>query len=152
MSLKQNIMMMELLQQDTNIWDLFARNEEYDLGLRDGFDRFPHYMSSHRNPFEPSVSEYLHERGYRIEFPGGQPFAVCLTHDINLVYRSALAKGYGTLKSLRMGDVRNGLQTATQIRSRKLPLHNFREIRPLRRNMMLSRVSTPPPRELGLFL
>ncbi len=35
--------MHEILQQDQDIWDLFARKEEYTNPLRDKYDRFPYY-------------------------------------------------------------------------------------------------------------
>ncbi|MDN7023715.1 hypothetical protein FGU65_02185 [Methanoculleus sp. FWC-SCC1] len=120
--------MLELLRQDTDIWDIFTRKEEYDSGFRDGFGRFPHYLSSSGSPFEPSVSEYLHDRGYRIEYPDGHPFAVCLTHDIDTVYQPSIAKAYTALRSLKSGDLPGGLAGILQLRSRKLPLCNFRDI------------------------
>jgi hypothetical protein len=93
-----------ILQQDPAIWRLFTGAEEYNGAFRDGYDRFPHYMSTHREPFEPQASRYLVEQGYRPEYPDGQPFAVCLTHDIDAVYRSVLFKGYATLAALKNGD------------------------------------------------
>ena len=74
----------DILRKDPEIWRLFTSAEEYEDTFRDGYDRFPHYMSSHREPFEPLASHYLVEQGYSPEYPDGQPFAVCLTHDIDL--------------------------------------------------------------------
>ncbi|WP_342772107.1 MULTISPECIES: polysaccharide deacetylase family protein [unclassified Methanoculleus] len=120
--------MYDILQRDPEIWHLFTCAEEYDETFRDGYDRFPHYMSGYREPFEPRASQYLAEQGYRPEYPDGQPFAVCLTHDIDTVYRSTLSKGYATLSSMKNGDFAKALANARQIRSKKLPLCNFREI------------------------
>ncbi|RXE55545.1 hypothetical protein ABH15_10955 [Methanoculleus taiwanensis] len=120
--------MLELLREDPAIWDLFTRKEEYAPGLRDEFDRFPYYLSSHRNIFKPCVSEYLHDRGYRVEYPDGQPFAICLTHDIDSIYRPSLFKGYDALQSLKVGNLRKGIDSISQIRSKKLPWCNFQEI------------------------
>ena len=85
--------MHDILRQDPDIWRLFTCAEEYEEAFRDGYDRFPHYMSSHREPFKPRASQYLAEQGYHPEYPDGQPFAVCLTHDIDGVYRSAFSRG-----------------------------------------------------------
>jgi len=120
--------MYDILQQDPEIWRLFTCEEEYEAPFRDGFDRFPHYMSGNRNTFEPRTSQYLFEQGYRPEYPEGQPFAVCLTHDIDSVYQSALSKGLVSLQSLKVGNVTKALASARQIRSKKLPQCNFQEI------------------------
>ena len=124
----QTMQMYDILRQDPEIWRLFTCEEEYEAPFRDGFDRFPHYMSGNRNTFEPRASQYLFEQGYHPEYPEGQPFAVCLTHDIDSVYQSAFFKGYDTLCSLKAGDVPKALASAMQIRSKKLPWCNFREI------------------------
>jgi len=120
--------MHDILRRDPEIWRLFTSAEEYNGAFRDGYDRFPHYMSAHRTPFEPRASRYLVEQGYRPEYPGGRPFAVCLTHDIDGVYRSMLSKGYATLSALKRGDLTKAFASAKQLRSRKLPLCNFSEV------------------------
>jgi len=56
------------------------------------------------------------------------PFAVCLTHDIDAVYRSAVSKGYAALAALKNGDLAGALASARQLRSKRLPFCNFREI------------------------
>ena len=111
--------MHDILQQNPEIWRLFTCAEEYGETFRDGYDRFPHYMSSHREPFEPRASLYLAGQGYQPEYPDGHPFAICLTHDIDGVYRSVLSKGYATLSSLKNGDLAKALASARQIRSKE---------------------------------
>ena len=111
--------MHDILQQNPEIWRLFTCAEEYGETFRDGYDRFPHYMSSHREPFEPRASQYLAGQGYQPEYPDGHPFAICLTHDIDGVYRSVLSKGYATLSSLKNGDLAKALASARQIRSKE---------------------------------
>ena len=106
--------MYDILQQDPEIWRLFTCAKEYGKTFRDGYGRFPHYMSSYREPFEPRASQYLTEQGYHPEYPDGQPFAVCLTQDIDRVYRSTLSKGYTTLFSLKNGDLAKALASARQ--------------------------------------
>ena len=120
--------MHDILRQNPEIWRLFTSAEEYGETFRDGYDRFPHYMSSRREPFEPRASQYLAEQGYHPEYPDDQPFAVCLTHDIDAVYRSAHSKGYAVLQSLKVGEIGEALASAGQLRSKRLPWCNFREI------------------------
>lgn len=120
--------MYDILQQDPKIWRLFTCAQEYEEVFRDSYDRFPHYMSNHRELFEPRASQHLIQHGYRPEYPDGQPFAVCLTHDIDVVYQSPLSKGRATLSSLKNGELAKALASARQIRSKKLPFCNFQEI------------------------
>ena len=120
--------MHDILRQDPEIWRLFTCAEEYNGSFRDGYDRFPHYVSNNRAPFVPLASQYLIEQGYRPEYPDGRPFAVCLTHDIDGIYRSMFSKGYAALSSLKNGDFTRALASAKQIRSRKIPFCNFSEI------------------------
>jgi peptidoglycan/xylan/chitin deacetylase (PgdA/CDA1 family) len=120
--------MHEILQQNPEIWDLFTRKEEYNNPLRDQYDRFPHYTSNNRDIFEPKASQYLHEHGYSVEYPNNAPFAVCLTHDIDLVYQSIPSKGLATLRALKQGELTEALHSITRMRSKKLPFCNFSAI------------------------
>ena len=61
--------MHDILQQEPEIWRLFTCAEEYSEAFRDGYDRFPHYMSSPREPFDPRAFHYLVRQGYRPEYP-----------------------------------------------------------------------------------
>ena len=120
--------MHEILQQDPELWNLFTCAEEYRTPLRDGYDRFPHYLSNHRDVFVPCASQYLSGQGYYLGYPDDQPFAVCLTHDIDMIYKPALFKGYDALKSLKGGGIAKTLASVWQLRSKKLPWFNFQEI------------------------
>lgn len=120
--------MHDILRQDQDIWELFQCKEEYASPLRDKYDRFPYYLSSQRNVFKPVASEYLCNEGYRPEYPDGQPFAVCLTHDIDNVYCPLPLKGYTFFKSFIEREIRECISTALSVRSRKLPYCNFEEI------------------------
>ena len=120
--------MYELLQKDPEIWDLFTRKEEYYSSIRDKFNRFPYYSSQYRTIFEPKASEFLMNNGYHVEYPDGKPFAVCLTHDIDVVYKSITSKCYQTLKNVIHGKFNASFDTVKQIRSKKNPYVNFKEI------------------------
>ena len=120
--------MHDILRQEPEIWDLFTRKEEYQNPLRDSYDRFPYYASRNRDIFEPRASQYLIEHGYSAKYPDDAPFAVCLTHDIDSVYRSVSSKGISALRSLKQGNVSEAVHSLSEMRSRKLPLCNFEEI------------------------
>ncbi|CAD6493231.1 MAG: hypothetical protein LAKADJCE_00472 [Candidatus Argoarchaeum ethanivorans] len=92
--------MIEVLKQNKELWELFTRREEYTSPISDRFQRFPHYLSKHRNILEPEVSKFLIENGLNVEYPEDKKFAVCLTHDIDVVHLSKLSTMYGAAKSL----------------------------------------------------
>ncbi|MHC1756398.1 MAG: polysaccharide deacetylase family protein [Methanosarcina sp.] len=121
--------MFEKLKENEELWDLFTRKEEYDLTFRDRYERFPYYLSSHRNIFEPRVSKFLLENGLRPQYPDGKKFAVCLTHDIDGVYPEKLYPLIGSIKALAKGNLTEAMKTPFSRINRKWnPCWNFREI------------------------
>ena len=120
--------MHELLQKDPTIWDLFTRKEEYTPSICDQYERFPYYASSNRNIFEPSVSKYLINHGYHVEYPEDKPFAVCLTHDIDVVFTPVIHKGISAMQHLQQRSLSGFMHSVAQMRSKKLPLWNFKDI------------------------
>jgi peptidoglycan/xylan/chitin deacetylase (PgdA/CDA1 family) len=81
--LEQNI---EKIKQREDLWNLYTRREEYNSPFTDEYDRFPYYLSSHRNIFEPTISQFLISNNFELEYPENKNFAVCLTHDIDVIY------------------------------------------------------------------
>jgi peptidoglycan/xylan/chitin deacetylase (PgdA/CDA1 family) len=120
--------MIEYLQKDPKIWDLFSRREEYNSPFRDRFDRFGHYDSSCRNILDPLASKYLIEHGYQVEYPNGKPFAVCLTHDIDHIYSPISFKAISAIRNLKRGSLSGCAHSIAQMRSKKIPFWNFKEI------------------------
>ncbi len=120
--------MHEILQKDPEIWDLFCRKEEYTSFLGDVNNRFPYYASQYRTIFEPKASEFLMDNGFHVEYPDGKHFAVCLTHDIDVIYESPGSKWTAALKKFIHGKFSESFQSIKQLRSRKLPNVNFEEI------------------------
>jgi len=110
------------------MWDLFTGMEEYHSSLRDKYNRFPYYASKNRTIFEPKASKFLISNGYHVEYPDGKPFAVCLTHDIDNVYKSKTMKGSSAVKNFIHGRFNESLQGIRDIRSKKIPYVNFEEI------------------------
>jgi len=118
----------DLLKQDSEIWDLFTRKEEYDGCSRDRYDRFPYYRSRHRDISVPWASRVLVDKGYYCEYPEDQPFAICLTHDIDTVYKPFHSKGLEIVSALKNGDLAHAGCIVPQLRSKKCPGWNFNEI------------------------
>lgn len=92
--------MQELLQSNEQIWDLFTKREEYKPEVLDQCDRFPYYMSGHRNVFHPEVSAFLVQQGLSVKYPDGKAFAVCLTHDIDVLHYSPIRVMYEVAREL----------------------------------------------------
>lgn len=120
--------MHDIVREDSELWDLFTRKEEYNNPLQDQYDRFPYYASKNRDIFEPKASQYLVDHGFTVQYPGNAPFAVCLTHDIDSVYTTTLSKGLSALRSLKHGKLSESLHSIAQMRSKKMPLCNFSAI------------------------
>lgn len=120
--------MIDLLKQDEETWDLYTRREEYERTERDRYDRFPYYQSRHRDVLVPRASQVLMEHGFSCEYPESRPFAVCLTHDIDTVYRPLRSKGLEVIKALKAGDLSQAGRIIPQMRSKKHPEWNFEEI------------------------
>lgn len=121
--------MIEKLKQNEELWDLFSKKEEYNLTFSDQHDRFPYYLSNQRSVFDPRVSRFLVENGLRPEYPDGKKFAVCLTHDIDVVYPEKLDSIIGTAKAFVKGNLTDAIKTPfCRINKKWNPYWNFREI------------------------
>ncbi len=106
-----------------------AKKEEYNLTFSDQYDRFPYYLSSQRNIFDPSVSRFLVENGLHPEYPDGKKFAVCLTHDIDVIYPEKIYMIIGTAKAFAKGNLTDAIKTPfCRICKKFNPYWNFREI------------------------
>jgi len=103
--------MIEVLKQNKELWELFTRREEYDSLILDQYQRFPYYLSKHRNILEPEVSKFLMKNGLNVEYPEDKKFAVCLTHDIDVVYPSKLSAMYGAARSLMQYQTKSAFKT-----------------------------------------
>jgi len=76
----------DTLRQHEELWNLYTLKEEYSPQQRDRFGRIPYAHSTNQHILEPKVSHYLVDDNPPLEYPDGQQFAVCLTHDVDEVY------------------------------------------------------------------
>ena len=105
-----------MMKINNELWDLFTKKEEYNPLLLDVHQRFPYYLSKNRTILEPIASKYLIENGLKVEYPEGKKFAVCLTHDIDVVNFPRSNLLYGAAKSLASGKIMNAF---------KMPFYNI---------------------------
>jgi peptidoglycan/xylan/chitin deacetylase (PgdA/CDA1 family) len=121
--------MIEKLKHNEELWDLFTKKEEYNLTFSDQYERFPYYLSSQRDVFDPKVSRFLVENGLRPEYPEGKKFAVCLTHDIDFVYPEKMYTIVETAKAFAKGNLIDAVKMPfSRINKKCNPYWNFREI------------------------
>jgi len=118
----------ELIKSRPDLWDHFTRKEEYNPEFRDQFGRVPYYLSKTRDIFQPDVSRFLIESGYKPEYPDGKKFAVCLTHDIDSVYRTIPGRGFNLAKSVYKRDKNEFSRSIKGAFNKRNPLCNFEEI------------------------
>lgn len=121
--------MIKTLRDNQSLWDLFTKKEEYNPLVLDKYRRFPYYLSKHKDVLEPKVSDFLSQNGLKVEYPGGKTFAVCLTHDIDMVYYSKFNWPYQTARSLWRRQISKAWAILLHRVSRKInPLWNFEQI------------------------
>lgn len=121
--------MIEILKRNNELWELFTKKEEYNPSFLDIHQRFPYYLSRHRNIFEPVASKFLIENGLKVEYPENKKFAVCLTHDIDVVNFPKPDIFFGAAKSLTQGKIKNAIKISlSNIYKKWNPWWNFKDI------------------------
>jgi peptidoglycan/xylan/chitin deacetylase (PgdA/CDA1 family) len=119
----------EALKSNSELWDNFTRKEEYDPEYKDKYERFPFYLSRNYNIFDPCVSKKLLDNGLKPVYPNQKRFAVCLTHDIDIIVPSLLNTLYFATKLLMSGQKKDSLKVFLCRSSNKInPFYNFKEI------------------------
>ncbi len=94
----------EKIKQREDLWDLYTKKEEYNSLFTDEYDRFPYYLSSHRNVFEPTISQFLISNNFEVGYPENKNFAVCLTHDIDVVYPGRILPSVKAMIECKFAD------------------------------------------------
>ena len=119
----------ESLKKDETLWNLFTKKEEYDPLFLDKYKRFPHYLSKNPDVFKPTVSKYLIDLGLEPKYPHGKKFAVCLTHDIDVVNLNLTSCAFYSLKSLLNGKIIEAIKYPIYALNKKRnPYWNFNQI------------------------
>ena len=121
--------MIEALESNERLWELFTKKEEYGPLLLDQYQRFPYYLSKHRAVFEPEVSAFLIQNGLKVEYPNGKKFAVCLTHDIDEIFLPNTKIAYEAVQAFRKRQIGKSLKLLLSRVDKNLnPLWNFTRI------------------------
>jgi len=115
--------MIEVLKSNSELWDIFTRKEEYNPTSLDQYGRFQSASSNNKNLQTPIVSKYLLEHGLVPEYPDGHSFAICLTHDVDILNHKYETSWIKRTKSSRF--VRWAFRVANRLAN---PVWTFKEI------------------------
>jgi len=84
-----------------NRWDHFVCAEEYGNILKDKFDRVCSFSTTKKFQ-KPIISQELIKNGFRPTYPNNKTFAICLTHDIDILF----TPGKNNLKEIFVNTIR----------------------------------------------
>ncbi len=73
------------LLRGSDYWGAYTLKEEGEGDL----DEWGRALARGRDVTDPKTSRYLAEKGFRIDYPKGKRFALCLTHDIDKAHVGA---------------------------------------------------------------
>jgi peptidoglycan/xylan/chitin deacetylase (PgdA/CDA1 family) len=119
----------DLIKEDKGLWDLFTRAEEYSSDRSDQYGRFPYNASNNKSILEPRVSEYLISKGLKIRYPEDRKFAVCLTHDVDIINLRRKEYFGNSINALMGGNPRNSVgYLRAGLDDKSSPLKNFNHI------------------------
>lgn len=117
----------KILKLQPELWELFIKKEEYEPEILDKYQRFPFYASKHKKIFNPEVSDFLCQKGFKVEYPEQRRFAVCLTHDIDVIHFPKIELAQRTLHYLRNKRFWKSLKmVAGNFYKRYNPIRNFK--------------------------
>jgi len=119
---------LNMAQEDPKLWDLFTGKEDYNQETISRFRHIPPNSGENQNTFEPLISRYLTERGCEFEYPDGQPFAICLTHDIDHIYQPLHGKALIAAAAIRKREYQDALRMIRQFRNKRYPWCNLHDI------------------------
>ena len=108
------------MRNEKELWRLFTAQEEYDANLTDKFNRNPYWLSKNRNVFIPTVSEYLFKNGLKPYYPNNKKFALCLSHDIDVLYLTREQHIKNAAKSLWNMQLREFTKSLTASMKREI--------------------------------
>lgn len=121
--------LIDKIRVESEMWDFFTKKEEYNPLLLDQYERFPYYLSKHRDVMEPTLSKYLINNGLTPKYADGKKFAVCLTHDIDVIKQTLTSCAVESVKSTMKGDYINSLQyTISGLDKKQHPFRDFERI------------------------
>ncbi len=118
-----------LLRDNRQLWDLYTLRDDRS-GQPEGGCKSDYTGTNPGSLMEPVVSEYLYGSGPAIEYQDGKKFAVCLTHDVDVVYPPLAHRAFSSFHYLKRGDMGSLMKEALWRKGGKgcYDYRTFREI------------------------
>jgi hypothetical protein len=105
---------------DDQLMRIFLGSDDFNAGFKDEHGRVRFWSSKNRGILDPIVSRKLYNDGFRPIWPNSKKFAVCISHDIDFLYKTNSFKG-----SIKKFVKRPSLQGITEIGTRRAPYRNI---------------------------
>ncbi len=117
---------LDILAKNPELWDLYTCKNEYSVTSPS-----PKYQGkSTESLLVPKISVHLKNNGFRVTYPEGKNFAICLSHDVDDIYPPLSHKvlaGLYSLKNLDTSQLNNYFFREHKER-RFSPYINFQQI------------------------
>lgn len=78
----------EDIKKEPDLWSLFTNMGEYNPTKVDKHGRISYKFTSNKDVLKPRVSEYLTNKGYKIDYQDNKKFAIFLSHDVDDIFIS----------------------------------------------------------------
>jgi hypothetical protein len=69
-----------------DLWNLFTSKHEYNYTYIDAFNRVPSWSKKENPMFDLRLSDYLNQNSFKPTYPDGKKFALCISHDVDLLF------------------------------------------------------------------
>ena len=122
-------LILNTLKSKQELFDLFTLREEYNPKILDRYNRFSYSFSKNHNALKPWVSKYLFDNGLDVKYPDSEEYAVCLTHDIDVLHfdkMHIMKEIYASWKIKNLKKIRNVL--ISSFSKKYNPLWNIKDI------------------------
>lgn len=119
-------MLFDRLRTDSELWNRYLNRSEYES---DQSGRSIYSSSPSFDTTIPNVSDKLLDSGFDPGYPDGKDFALCLTHDIDVLSYAGLRWPYRFVQAVAGGRLRHAGRIAlSKFSQAQNPLWNFEQI------------------------
>ena len=96
-----------ILRDEPRLWDLYTLKDDYSPGRPGQKDAYKSIYAGGdpESLLDPAVSDYLRGRVPEADYPDGKTFAVCLTHDVDVIDPPLAHRGLASLYHGRRGAI-----------------------------------------------
>jgi len=84
--------------EQKRLFDIFSAKAEYNPLVKDMYNRTSYYNYRNGDIFSPEVSQFIYNEGFKPIYPDGNKFAVCLSHDVDVLFSTKHEMKNGGLK------------------------------------------------------